>query len=543
MFTRIKSGLFCAALMMTLGVQGVDAQRVAPVPECGHAAVNAPMMSQSAPFTASASDAVSPVTHVRSWYEDITYNWYDNTAGTGTAHTNKITDPVTDPYQMFHFVKSLYTNPNVPGIKYSKANNRSYYPFYQKCPPYGINSAVTKPYENGYTVCLVKVKNSFKYDKSVYNAPATTAADVMKWFTDGVEEIDLLTDGMRVGGTSNSSGTVFQYTGELNRFFFISKQKTYVFNDWGDTQDWCCDLAPFFAMYEEFSPTTQDIGAEITDFYTEMISGEVYNVIHDCQDVIQKEHFFSMSGKEGTDYYNMNCLVFYIPDYRSQSNTRDYDPSHQPHVGLYVAKLEAEAEADPEKEHVYDVTIDWSTNLDKLCHNDVDEIYELHAIWVDPETGEEKDVIIYTGEKTAYSYEVPQYMQGYTINYVVKAVPKDATNPESFYTWSNVDDVLIPGYYDFFMLRLHHYESDFVIEDEHNYYRNYVYPQNVKGGAGYTLQEIKDGYDHFVLYRTSIEENVPIADLFFKAINGKVFYKIDYRDVEANQHPLNNTNE
>jgi len=104
----------------------------------------------------------------------------------------------------------------------------------------GSSSTVTPPYENGYTTFLVKVKD---WDLST-DAPqyVTTWNNLINYFNTYIDEIQLLTDGMRVKEGTVDAGTVFTYSGILNRFYFISKGKLAYLQSTSTTS---CDLAPF----------------------------------------------------------------------------------------------------------------------------------------------------------------------------------------------------------------------------------------------------------------------------------------------------------
>lgn len=738
MVTKTKLGLLSAALMMILGTQGVDAQLlrsdVMAKPNASRTAVldtkglpntsasitegKATARNLSAPMNRAPRRAVedsrltASAVHPKAWYTAKTYTWTD---ADGVSHTSSLTDEATDPYQIYSFISEIFSNGDIPGIQFSGMGLEDMHYRWPYRKHYGTDGTynytlgwgkvgeslfVNDPVENGYTVCLVKVKDELPSASAYFNNQQQTT-DYLGQCIDGV---DLLTDGLRVDEGGDQAGTVFSYTGELNRFFFISKGKNYttyttpgysimdsvyftntsssyfsLSSPWSgridryrqssggkytyyyyiassrsvtytvrsgvsneqlrlqyvaasdgyikvttkngsqiytidggyyntcplsgtfstgdvitiqgctssggnsnspymfyyttangmeiervdknvnnlypsimtyddeDEEDFLLSYAPFYDMFEEFSPTSQASGSEITDFYPTLMQGEKYHVQHDCSSVIALRHFFSMSGNDGTEKKSLSNLLFYIPDNRARvEDGRDYnsvDINLRPQVALYVVELEASiAPDDEEKEHTFDVTVDWESSLDNLTNCDVPETYELHAYWTDPVTGEEKDSVIYTGPNTSYTYEVPQYMASYTIDYKVKATPTNASNPDEFYAWSNVDDVIVPGYDDFFMLDRDHYESDFVITSETNFYRNFLFPKN-KDIGGYTPYAIKEGMNHFVLYRQSTDdgdEPVPVADLYFQTQNGKVYYKIEYR--EGTQHPINNTN-
>ena len=166
-------------------------------------------------------------------------------------------------------------------------------------------TTVSVPDENGYTVFLVKVKD---YNTSTSKPPQSTftwnsdETSLYNFFNTYIDEVQLLTDGTRLNEDTEDSGTMFVYSGELNRFYFLGKGKNYL---WGNYQtgitQFCEDAcAPTYQMYEEFSPTTTADDQETSDFYSKLLYGNSYNVIHDCRAMCNFEHFFSMSGKNGT---------------------------------------------------------------------------------------------------------------------------------------------------------------------------------------------------------------------------------------------------
>ena len=449
-----------------------------------------------------------------------------------------------------------------------------------------INYPVTPPQENGYTVMLVKLKDKDANGNIINNntsvrAPMYTVATsdktstevLMDYFDTYVDEIQLLTDGLRVGqnvdGQLVDGGTLFSYSGTLNRFFFISKGKmAYISgseNEWAWSQTSSGyynysrsngDRAPFYNMYEEFSPTEQDNTTGIDDFYAKMVAGETYHIKHDCNSVCYMQHYFSMSGKDGSDPKSVSNLVFYIPDYRGTDSTgvawRNYDINNQPRVGLYTIRLQADAQraADYNKENPeYTVTVTWQSNLASIVDNQVPQTYELYEVVYD-ENGNivERKLLTTTQNITSYTYNVPQRNESYTITYQVKGYPTNATNKDSFFAWSNFDDVVIPGLFDFLLLKRDHYESDFVISQLKNYYRNYIYPTNLAPNTGMTIEQLKQDWpeDQIAKY-TLYRDHTGIAQLWVRAIGKKVYYKITYipetQDTTGpNNININNTN-
>ena len=387
---------------------------------------------------------------------------------------------------------------------------------------------VTKPYENGYTVFLVKVKDdATKEPYWVY-----TWDDLIDYFDTHIDEVQLLTDGTRLNEGTEDAGTMFAYSGELNRFYFASKGKMFYLPD--------DDCAPTNSMYEEFSAHQPvDGGADVTDFYSKLLYGNSYNVIHDCQGVNALAHYFSMSGTDGTDHRSMTNLIFWIPDNRGVSGTRTYDEEFLPHVGLYTITLEATAVPSQTEEGYYDVTCEWVSSLNSILDFPVDQDYELW-IYVYDEDGnpvEERMVTNDLHNTTTYTYPEPQKPDdSYTIVYRVYGWPTAATNNRArggdFYAKSNLDPVIIPGYNDFLALGFNHYESDFAIDKQLNYYRNFLTVDNINEENALTPKRIEEGEDLFSLFRFDATKQNPeltkAAELKFSVSNNEVNYNITY---------------
>lgn len=385
---------------------------------------------------------------------------------------------------------------------------------------------VKKPYENGYTVFLVKVKDSATTEPDyVYNW-----ADQINYFDTHIDEVQLLTDGTRLNEGTEDAGTMFSYSGDLNRFYFISKGKMfYLPND---------DLSPTNSMYEEFSAhQPYSNAADVTDFYSKLLYGNSYNVIHDCQGVCGLAHYFSMSGATGTEHKSLTNLIFWIPDNRGVSGTRNYDEEYLPHVGLYTITLEATTVPDPDNEHKYIVTCEWVSSLNSILDFPVDQDYEVWE-YVYDENGDPvtKRKVGSTHNTTHLTESVDQWPESYTIIYRVHGWPSAATNSPAqggnFQAKSNLDPVLIPGYKNFLALDMNHYESDFAIDEEHNYYRNFLTVDNQNPDNSLTADRIDNGEDLFSLYRydATVEnpQYVKAADLLFSVDDNKVNYLIDY---------------
>ena len=416
---------------------------------------------------------------------------------------------------------------------------------------------VDKPIDNGYTVFLVKVNDGTDRAPSYTYSWNNGFSGLINYFDTYIDEVELLTDGLRLNEGHDDAGTMFSYSGELNRFYFLGKGADYW---WGSSEsDTYPHLAPTYDMYEEFSPTTTETGDEITDFYSKLLYGNSYNVIHDCRGMNYFQHYFSMSGNAGTEHSSLTNLVFFIPDNRGVYNSRDYDEEYLPIVGLYTITLEAEAEQVDQNytpgNRNYRVDLDWVSSLNSILDFDVDQDYELWVYYYDEQGNPVEDykvtdlILDENGlihNDTEHSYLVEQKPESYTIVYRIKGWPKDATNspgkdPENgtFYALSNLDPVVIPGYYDFLSLGVEHYESDFALDGdyaEHNYYRNFLTVGNQNPYNALNAQRIYNNNDDhqylLELYRYDVDNEetttTKAADLTFSIENSKVKYNIVY---------------
>ena len=458
-----------------------------------------------------------------------------------------------------------------------------------------IDETLYKPNEEGYTALVVALYNDTTKIHDETNDPYdgawefTNKTDLINYIKDNISHVKLLTDGVRIGDDLDA-GTVFNASGTYNRFFFLGKGQARKksprikarMTDWG-YPEYYCEEGPFKFMFEQFSPTTGDTGSDITDFYSEMMDGKVYNVVHDCASVIQNKHQFSMSGKKGTEYKALSGLNFFIPDYRLlywyttyQYNTytsytvdgRDMNPYEQvnqttgargtafgsntqtnyhshwsvyyaqynqkyaPKVGIYLLTLDAEA-VPTSTEHVYKVNLDWTSSLNEMSGSDVDQTYTVYIVLTDENGVETLQQLVVTGQ-THYDYTVPQNEHSYTITYIVKGTPADSEHPE-FIAWSNQDAVVIPGWNDFLSLDLEHAESDFDVVNVKNYYRNFLVVDNENADNALTTTRIAGGENAYTLYRydhSKPDAKTTVANLTFNVNtnDNTVGYTVAYQN-------------
>ena len=543
--------------------------------------------------------------HPKSYYDAITYQWTD---ASGASHTNAITEEATDPYQIVALLKKVYCDPRLPGptyTAYDQDGSRQRKVYYGAIEG-GWNiseSDVTAPYEEGYTILMVSLNNNLsrigtdmqqlieehwlipdEYKTFMSNF-FTNTNELIDYINNNVASVQLLTDGLRVG-SGMMSGTTFNISGEYNRFFVLSKGQSREKDSWVLQEENNYDFpviagerVPFKSMFEQFSPTDGTEGSQITDFYAKMVGGKLYPVVHDCASVIESEHEFSMSGKDGTEYKSLTGMNIFIPDYRlmywvndnfyihyTNGNTegpytvdgRDMNPykrtngtnfrspgylaahfaqynlDHSPKMGIYLVNLEAEANATA-TEHVYDVELNWASTLDDLAGESVAQTFIVYLVVSDEDGNEVHEEIITTSDNT-YTYQVPQDEHSYTLTYIVFAKPADGEH-DVFVAWSNQASVVIPGWYDFLNLDLNHFESDFVASEEMNYYRNFINVMNEDALNALTPERVENGENSFFLYRMDAanpDVMIPVAEMTLEVVGNGVKYDITY----GNQEPL-----
>lgn len=440
--------------------------------------------------------------------------------------------------------------------------------------------------KEGYTALIVSVKNKAE----IYPEPSsylgacefTTKQQVIDYIAATIDSVQLLTDGLRIG-TGEKTGTVFNCDGTYNKFFFLSKgrarkKSSGVLSSIGNRSatwpSYAAEEVPFKFMFEQFSPTGGEEGDQIYDFYSEMIQGHTYPIVHDCASVLQNGHQFSMSGNTGETYYGMRGLNFFIPDYRLKYyeltrnltltdgtiiqtipyDGRDmnpymmgedkvnnaafnqasyfavwyaqYNPTYAPKVGLYLITLEAEAHPcdgyDEESNHYYEVTLNWTSSLNEMSGENVPQTYTIYEVVYNPETNEDEYVFVATvDDVTTYTLPCPpnyeQEDHSKTHTYIIKGSPRGENRP-AFVAWSNQDDVVIPGLKDFLALQLDHAESDFKIAEEKNWYRNFLVVKNENDLKALTTANVNDGMHTFTLYRYedgNENSQLKIADIEF----------------------------
>lgn len=439
----------------------------------------------------SATLNAQPVVKPKSFYEGRTYTW---TNANGGAVTSNLADPATDPRQIMALLKEVYTNKEIPGIwqcGYTADGEREGtidYTVKNKDAinkAYGISAGNYKPNKEGYTTLLVKVKDSWK----PRDGQDLSNEETLNYIAEAIESVQILTDGIYIPATEKNKnpGAVYRLSGNANRLFFMSKGRG---REWDKTV--IHNYAPFNGMFEEYSPVAVSGGQVVENFYTKLVDGDIFKVEHDCGSVPGNEHYFCMMGAKGTKKFDVTDLIVTIPDYRlwqwddrdyqegTKSKYTNYNKSHAPSLGLYGIQLKATA--TPAAGDKYTVELKWTSTLNEITGNEIDQRFK---VWVRAVDGgleplldaNGKQVEIAPGETFEYNYKVEQGLEGREITYVVSGQPTDALFINYKEVYSNDDKVFIPGLDPDEGLRLSigtTSTSDYDLATETNQYKNLI---------------------------------------------------------------------
>ena len=453
----------------------------------------------------SATLNAQPVVQPKSFYEGKTYTW---TNANGRTVTSNLADPATDPRQIMALLKEVYTNKEIPGILqcgYTADGQREGTIDYtidngflglSKDPiskAYDIPEGDYKPKEEGYTTLIVKVKDDWK----PVMKQNLSQDETLNYIANSIESVQILTDGVYIPATgadgkkNPNPGAVYRLSGNANRLFFMTKGRGRAVPGW-NSYEVIRSYAPFNGMFEEYSPVAVSGGQVVENFYTKLVDGDIFKVEHDCSSVPGNEHYFCMMGAKGTKKFDVTDLIVTIPDYRLWYwNQRDkqgtsnmiytnYNKSYAPSLGLYGIQLKATA--TPAAGDEYAVELKWTSTLNKITGNEIDQRFK---VWVRAEDGGLKPLLdangnqveIAPGETFQYKYNVKQGFEGREITYVVSGRPTDAFFINYKEAYSNDDKVFIPGRDQNEGLRLSigtTSTSDYDLATETNQYKNLI---------------------------------------------------------------------
>ena len=152
-----------------------------------------------------------------------------------------------------------------------------------------------------------------------------------------------------------------------------------------------------------------------------------------------------------------------------------YNPNTCPKIGIYKASLNgsiaeaADYDEDVQEKRNFTVTLDWLSSLKTSLGWDGSETYDVYQIADDG-----TETLIQTNEdNTTHSYNVPQYEQGYTLNYKVVCYPTGSADNKVGPAITNMVTLAVPGYKDEFMW-IYGYHSRFEETPLVNSYKNEI---------------------------------------------------------------------
>lgn len=364
-------------------------------------------------------------------------------------------------------------------------------------------------------------------------------------------------------------GTLFMFSGEYDRFYFISK---------GSYGNYYHEGNLFHHMYEEISPETSNMHTK--NVYSALMSGVEPEMEHFCTNVPDRDHWLQM--RENGEAQRLDNMTFYLPDYRNyfgqssnygaqQAEANNIYTGYRPYMGLYTVQLQAEAIQTSEKQdnvsyeldgeakvatrYKYDLHPFWVTTMSRLeektnVPGSAAEEYRLYVQKLNTTTGEYSDWEQIEGDHSGYfwdaehTYGVWQEPEAQYFNYRVYARLRDSG---SEWVLSNEASVIVPGFDASRLIVLPvdiAHRSDFDVDDEHNHYKNHLtlvensskpmLADYLTAGTVMTVSRI-DGHDQ------THDEPMPFCNITVGAQfeeNGviKIPYTLSYANQESTSH-------
>ena len=455
----------------------------------------------------------------------IKVNWTD---AQGVQHTSSIADPATDPRHIVALLREIFINKKVPGIKSANvelpdtgavcytitdaALDTKSWPGHSVNDRFQDNNAIRTIYDiptpleakdaagnvighygdytpddEGYTTLLVKTKHDVKIDS------VTTQQQLYDEIAANIEEVVLLTQGKYYakGDGIAKTGALYKTSGTASSFYFISKGRARRRRATDTGRTW--SIAPFFGLYEEYSPKIVNSLTQTTDVWVKMKNGNDYKVQHDCGSVIDMEHQFNMAATY--EEHSIDNMVFFIPDRRLEKwDNRDpagnlaiftnYNPSYAPAIAMLYIPLKAAGTQNASEKNKWDITLTWSSNLNAMTGNVIPQKFNLYIV---DDAG--KRTLLkqdFTDAPDAqgnyhYTYTVDKEEKGRIIRYVVEGAPLEG---EFTPVASNEDLVEVPGLDPNQRLQLGlnvRPVSDYRLNEQLNVYCNHLDVSNATG--------------------------------------------------------------
>ena len=443
-----------------------------------------------------------------------------------------------------------------------------------------------QPNQDGLTIILMEMNDNPEGSDLVENMSSTTTdyASLRDMFKTLFKSARIITTYIETGNDQDkNAGTLFKIDADkLNRFFFLAKGRLRASDnsakdpgtDWGVNGDpsmrWRTDdkestatwadkfnMAPFYNMFEQFSPVALAQGTASSDIYQEMIDMQSYPVEHDCQSIpfsklpqsveinghtYEYGHEFNMYGKDSQsdDCQDVRDMMFFVPKYRmmehydatyTTTSQRDESSSdvfvnyHQnaegstqkyaPTLGLYVIHQYEITGEKQDQENIYDLNLNWKSNLLDFLPGAMGE-YTLYRVTTSADGQKSYEpVTTLTSNQTTYVDHIAMQETGQEVTYVVQG--QDKTRFLSL-QMSNEESFIIPGTDETLLLtlKLANDYSRFDPMQERNYYSNELLVTN--NMAPYvTDDDLAANGATFTIYRYygegEDEVEVPVATL------------------------------
>lgn len=349
----------------------------------------------------------------------------------------------------------------------------------------GLNGNEYKPNEEGLTLLLVEMKDGA--NSTTVSRTISSSNTLVNIFDKMFKSVRVITNSKKV--TKNGvEGTLFKIDcDKMNRFFFLGKGRLrlqgendadggllgrsnyYIDKDnqttsTGSITNVANDGAPFFEMFEQFSPVSLIEGTESNDVYQELINMQSYPVEHDCVYIPwapaqttggEAGHEFNMYGKSSIsdDCQDVRDLMFFVPDQRMKAwASRDRgandkfvnyyeEGGYAPTMGMYVIKqnpITGEQKTYEGNDDNYELHLTWDSNLTDFVPSDkgVYYIYQVNENGSYTKVGE-------TNAQTKELYvNVAMQDHGQQVTYVIQG--QDNTGFLSL-QFSNEESFIIPG--------------------------------------------------------------------------------------------------
>lgn len=500
-------------------------------------------------------------------YSNYTFTYMED----GVEKTAHLTDEALTPAHQIALLREVYTNPDIPGIKYAydyngrqsrKLDYNQYGHLGQNdaCYWLGTSSDVyPNPNEDGMTMLLVQLKTTWR--TGLHGSMKTAE----QYFSNAIKSIKLMPDFVRVHDPDNP-GYLFSVDATVNRFFFLSKGKAR-----------SSYTKPLYRLFEQISPYNVYGAVDDKSLIDEIRAGNIYYCFHDCSGVMsytntttnEPPHWFTVSS-DGETYDLKNLTIFmsdrrfedelapasmsdvtsnssYYNEYGNGQNPGEENWEIMPRVFLYEVSLAATATVCEDDEDYVNIRLDWIT--------DMQGINAPEQFWVYQTDGYNMELLATipnqpTTAKT-HEYRVERLPDVQEFSYVVVAAPivydndlqmyrDDQGNPiKTISATSNTVKVVIPGRDPYFS-QAASVRSRYEIDKDINVYKNSltISPttrtdyESIKNNTNvfnitrddnqgnkvtiatvqYTQKADLSGYDYTVTYDNSTQDLVNLFD-------------------------------